>query len=288
MEFFEVSDVDANAIWDNDYSFFEMLDDAVQNMETATFDQYMNGVMNSIGIKKGVKFNPSERQKELLDYAAKTAWKMSKEVALNFDEKSQPSVGDTWFWKEAPTWVAHGLTDNGNQYAALSDPYFRNRDTGYVNVDAHLHMWTNHYSISNAMLNAKEGAGAKYSGAYKDENMQPLVGHCNYSVTLPSNVPAGLFWSMTAYDAVNASGVDVKNHEWPSLGDRDKPVANADGSITLFFGPDAPEDQRFVKSNWLQFENETWFSLIRLYGPTKGIFDGTWVPGEFKKLSCND
>lgn len=286
MEFFDVSDIESKSIWDNDYSYFEMLDRAVQNMELATFDPYMNGLMNEIGIKKGVKFNPTAREKELLDLAAKSSWKISKEIALNFDQKSRKTVGDTWFWQDRPTWIAHGLTNAGEQYNAVSDPHYQNWDTGYVNVNAHLHMWTNHYSMSTAMLSAKEGAGAKYTGAYKDSDGKPLTGKCNYSVRLPKGIPAGLFWSLTAYDAVTAAGVDVKNNKWPSLGDRDNPVTNKDGSTTIYMGPTAPKDSKMAESNWLQFSDESWFTLLRLYGPTKGIFDGSWRPDEFKRLSC--
>ncbi|ACH66678.1 CDP-4-dehydro-6-deoxy-D-glucose 3-dehydratase [Aliivibrio fischeri MJ11] len=286
MEFFNVSDVPSKSIWDNDYRFYETLNRAVQNMELATFDPYMNGVMAAIGISKGAEFTPTEKQKEMLTKAAQTGWKISKEIALNFDEKSSKTTGDTWFWKEAPSWVAHALTDKGNQYHALSDPYYHNIKTGYTNVDAITHMYTNHYSMSSGMINAKIGAGAKYAGAYKDKDLNPLIGSCNYSLRIPADVPASLFWSVTAYDAATAAGVNVENHQWPSLGDRDNPIKNSDDSITLFFGPTAPENVQLAKNNWLQFDNDSWFSLIRFYGPQQSLFDGSWVPGEFEKINC--
>ncbi|WP_256859674.1 DUF1214 domain-containing protein [Vibrio campbellii] len=288
MKFFEVSDVPANALWKNDHTYYEMLDRAVQNMELATFDPYMNGVMNAVGIKKGSKFAPTPEQKKLLDEAAQTGWKITKNIALNFDELSNSKIGDTWFWKDRPTWVAHALTENGNQNFAVSDAYYRNVKTGYTNVDALAHMYTNHYSMSTGMINAQVGKGAKYAGAYKDSDHNPLVGNCNYSLNIPANVPVDLFWSVTAYDGATASGVDVENHEWPSLGDRDHPIANKDGSVTLFFGPTSPKDASLAAKNWLQFKNPSWFSLIRFYGPTKPLFDKTWRPGEFEKINCVD
>lgn len=288
MKFFEVSDEPANALWNNDHTFYEMLDRAVQSMELATFDPYMNGVMNAIGIRKGFKFEPTDEQKKLLDKAALTSWKINKNIALNFDELSNPKIGDTWFWKDRPTWLAHALTDNGNQNYAVSDAYFRNVKTGYTNVDALANMYINHYSMSTGMINAKIERGAKYAVAYKDKDKSPLVGSCNYSLNVPADVPVSLFWSVTAYDGVTASGADVENHEWPSLGDRDHPIKNKDGSVTLYFGPTAPEDASLAKSNWLQFENESWFSIIRFYGPTKPLFDQQWRPGEFEKINCVD
>ena len=286
MEFFEVSDVPAFAIWHNDHRYYEQLDRAVQSMELATFDPYMNGVMASLGIQKGVTFAPTSEQKAMLDKAAQTAWKISKETALNFDQKSSETTGDTWFWKERPSWVAHAMTNGGDQNYSMLDAYWRSKETGYTQVDAEMHMFTNHYSISNAMINAKVNAGAKYAGAYKDSDLNPLVGTCNYSLNVPANVPAGLFWSVTAYDAVSGSGVKVENHKYPSLGDRDKPVVNADGSVTLYFGPTAPGDSELAQKNWLQFSEASWFGLIRFYGPQAPLFGGTWMPGEFEKIDC--
>lgn len=75
MEFFNVSDVPSKSIWDNDYRFYDTLNRAVQNMELATFDPYMNGVMAAIGISKGVEFTPTESQKKMLTKAAQTGWK---------------------------------------------------------------------------------------------------------------------------------------------------------------------------------------------------------------------
>jgi hypothetical protein len=52
-------------------------------------------------------------------------------------------------------------------------------------------------------------------------------------------VPAANFWSLTLYDAVTASGLD-NGQAFPSLGSRNEPVENADGSFDLYLGPASP------------------------------------------------
>jgi len=62
-----------------------------------------------------------------------------------------------------------------------------------------------------------------------------------------SDVPAANFWSVTLYEAENASGL-ANGQPFPSLGSRDHPVQNADGSTDLELGPEASPGK---EKNWL-------------------------------------
>ncbi len=97
------------------------------------------------------------------------------------------------------------------------------------------------------MLSKIPGKGAAYMIAFSDSEGKPLSGGANYKLTLPPNIPAANFWSVTLYEAENASGL-ANGQPFPSLGSRDKPVENADGSTDLYVGPTAPEGKA---SNWL-------------------------------------
>lgn len=59
--------------------------------------------------------------------------------------------------------------------------------------------------------------------------------------------PAEIFWSVTLYDPENSSGL-ANGQPFPSLGSRDKPGQNADGSTDLYLGPQAPAGKA---GNWL-------------------------------------
>lgn len=75
----------------------------------------------------------------------------------------------------------------------------------------------------------------------------PLSGGTSYRLKLPPNIPAANFWSVTLYEAENASGL-ANGQPFLSLGSRDKPTQNADSSTELYLGPKAPDGKA---GNWL-------------------------------------
>jgi hypothetical protein len=98
---------------------------------------------------------------------------------------------------------------------------------------------------------------------------------------MPKDVPAANFWSVTLYEAENASGL-ANGQPFPSLGSRDLPVQNADGSTDLYLGPKAPEGK---EKNWLATVPERgYFAVLRLYGPTEPALTKTWKPGDVAKM----
>jgi len=118
---------------------------------------------------------------------------------------------------------------------------------GYLDLDAQIWFFTDYYSISPGMLSQTPGVGAKYMIGFTDSEGTPLSGGSNYSLKLPPNIPAGNFWSVTLYEAENASGL-ANGQPFPSLGSRDKPAQNVDGSTDLYLGPKAPDGKA---GNWL-------------------------------------
>ena len=97
---------------------------------------------------------------------------------------------------------------------------------------------------------------------------------------LPSGIPAKLFWSVTVYDALTASGLD-NGQPFPSINSMDKPATNADGSTDFYFGPASPGDGK----NWLRtVPDKGFFVILRLYGPTEAFFNQTWRPGDLEEM----
>src|SRR6266852_5606903 len=81
----------------------------------------------------------------------------------------------------------------------------------------------------------------------------------------------------TLYDAENSSGL-ANGQPFPSLGSRDKPTQNADGSTDLYFGPKAPEG---IQGNWLAtLPGKAYFVILRLYGPAESAIDKSWKPSD--------
>ena len=86
-------------------------------------------------------------------------------------------------------------------------------------------------------------------------------------------MPVKDFWAVTTYDLDTAAYQrDIAKSSIDStMKDLQK---NKDGSITIYFGPKAPEGK---ESNWLStVEGRKFFLLFRFYGPTKHTYDGSW------------
>jgi hypothetical protein len=87
---------------------------------------------------------------------------------------------------------------------------------------------------------------------------------------------------VTLYEAENASGL-ANGQPFPSLGSRDKPETNADGSTELYLGPKAPTGKR---GNWLAtVPGKGYFAILRLYSPTEAAINKTWVPGDIERTN---
>ena len=130
------------------------------------------------------------------------------------------------------------------------------------------------------MLSQTPGKGVKYMIGFTDSSGAPLSGGNRHRLNLPVNIPAGNFWSLTLYEAENASGL-ANGQPFPSLGLRDKPAQNADGSTDLYLGPTAPASK---EANWLAtVSTKGYFAILRLYGPTEAAINKTWKPGDIEK-----
>ena len=58
------------------------------------------------------------------------------------------------------------------------------------------------------------------------------------------------------------------------------PKKNKDGSIDIYFAPEAPEGW---EKNWIQtIPGKSWFIILRLYGPLQPWLDQTWRPSELE------
>jgi hypothetical protein len=136
------------------------------------------------------------------------------------------------------------------------------------------------YSTSPGMAANTENTGVKSPAAYVDADGNFLRGSQAYVLHLPPNIPAAILWSVTVYDPVTGSGLD-NGQPFPSLNATDKPIQNSDGSTDIYFGPQSPG----AGKNWIgTVAGKGWFTLLRLYGPTKAFFDQTWKADDIKKI----
>jgi hypothetical protein len=112
-----------------------------------------------------------------------------------------------------------------------------------------------------------------YLFATRDLSGQALDGSYAYQLTVPPDVPAAQYWSVTLYNRDTHTLIrDVASASRSSL--TPGLAANTDGSIDLSFGPVPPDGS---KANWIPTKTGEQFEVIfRVYGVQKPLLDKTW------------
>jgi len=277
MKFPDASGVPVNMLPISEGSVFEQLKRLVDAEGDNLAGPDWLGMLAAIGIVKGQPFTPDAHAKEILDQAAKAAYKMSRVIGF------EQVVGGLSYKVYPDRQWANPMAD-GTPAKPSGELNLSWIDTagGYLALDSRINFFTNYYSVSPGMLSYTPGRGANYMMGFTDSDGAPLSGGTNYRVNLPAKIPARIFWSMTLYDAANSSGL-ANGQPFPSLGSRDKPMQNADGSTDLYFGPKAPEGKQ---GNWLEtVPGKAYFVILRLYGPAESAIDKSWKPGDIKVVN---
>ena len=276
MEFPNASGVPANMLPVFDDKAFDQLKMLVDSEGANLAGPDGLGILASIGIIKGQPFSPDEHTRTILNDAAKTAYKMSRVIGF-YDELN----GGTIRVYPDRRWTnpMDNMTPQGPNN--IMDFSWKNVAGNFISLDARIWFFTNYYSLSPGMVSKIPGKGAMYMIAFVDGEGNSLLGGSNYKLNLPANIPAANFWSLTLYEAENASGY-ANGQPFPSLGSRDKPEQNADGSTDIYLGPKAPEGK---ESNWMAtIPGKGYFAVLRLYGPTETAMEKSWKPSDIELM----
>ena len=271
MQFPDASNVPVNMLFPSDGRYFQMLSRFIDSEVVEPDQLSWLGMLAGIGIVKGQPFAPDERTRMILDNAAKTAFKTSR--VLNFDVL--PTRADYRIYTDRQ-WCSPflGLYSKGGPDIDMD---FVWRSGAFLDLDARINYFALAYSVSPGMASKVPGRGAAYLVGFRDSEGRLYEGDKTYRLHLPAGVPAANFWSLTLYDALTASGLD-NGQPFPSLGSRNEPVENADGSFDLYLGPAAPPGQ---EKNWLKtVPGKGYFVILRLYGPTEPFLNQTWRPDD--------
>jgi hypothetical protein len=264
-DFVNVSGKALNTVHSMDFSFFEEVNDVVQEEPADATDPETLGLLASIGIEKGKAFAPDARMKKILTEAAAVGNATAR--SLTFRTRLQ----DAYFypksaWNTAFVGGSHEFLHNGARlFDALT--YFFFYATG----------------ITPAMAKKMPaGVGSQYAVAFVDSQGQPLDGSKNYRLHLPPNIPAKDFWSIVLYDNQTRSLLQT-DQQFPSISSQQKGTAiNPDTSVDVYFGPKRPAGE---KANWIQtWPGKGWNVILRLYGPLQPWFDKTWRLGEIEEV----
>lgn len=219
----------------------------------------------AIGIEKSKPFTPDATRKALFDDAARFASAIARTNSFDSDDPARLVYPDRrWEWA-----FIGGSASWDSQ--------------GYVNTDRRSSFAYIAIGMSPAMVEKHVGTGSQYLWTPRDARGAYLDGGKRYRLHVPPNIPAKNFWSVVAYDADSRS-ILRSSQPFPSVSTYTRPVANADGSIDIDFGPDAPTSGSHAK-NWIQTtRGKGWFTIFRFYGPPEPFFDQTWKPDDLVEV----
>jgi len=267
MEFINSSKVSFNTIHANDFEFYAEIDHVIQKEPLDFIDVELRGLAASIGIRKGKPFAPDARMKKTLTEAVAVGNATARAVGFrNRDPRAALYKNSQW---------KTGFI--GGDYRWLDGDGMAGR-----NLDARSAFFYMATVNTPAMAAKMVGKGSQYAICSADKSGNVLQGAKSYRLKMPANAPAKDFWSVVVYDPQTRSELQT-SQPFPSKNSkRDTLLANADGSVDLYFGPKPPKGK---EPNWIEtVAGKSWFTLLRLYGPLEPWFEGKWKPGEIENL----
>jgi hypothetical protein len=270
-----------NTIPPNDFSFYEMLNEIVQQEPATALDPELMGPLAAIGIIKGKPFTPDARMKQILTEALAVANATARSLYMNPRDP-------TWFYYTGSAWW-NFLFETGYEFETPIPQITKEGvkpypPTGYRTLDARTSFFYCATGISPGMAMRLPGVGSQYLFASVDANQQYFDGAKTYKVTLPKGIPEANFWSLTLYDNMSRSMLDTPQR-YPRAGSQSYPSPaaepNADGSTTVYFSPTQPDG--VTRGNWIQtMPGKGWFVILCLYSPLEPFFTKVWRPSEIE------
>lgn len=282
-KFVEVVHRSFNTVPPSDFAFFEMINANVQAEPATSYDVELAGQLAAIGIVKGQPFAPDARMKQALTEAAAVGNATGR--VLNW----RPSAALAWSYYPGSSWAS--MLWQGGAFFETPPPMFTKEGmfkplppTGARTLASRTAFYYGYTLDSPGMIMRIPGVGSQYLMGFLDAAKNPFDGARTYKVTLPPNIPARAFWSLTLYDNQTRSMLATPQN-YPRAGSQNYPspaaVANADGSTTIYIGPTQPAGVQ--RGNWIQTDpKKGWFTLLRLYSPLESFFTKAWRISEIE------
>ena len=264
----DVTETSSNCLPYYNYTYFQDINDVVQNNPIRRQDKAMVSLLKDLGIEKGKPFEPTERQNKamseglLLAYASMQNYFVTPGKCMEplwKDESGKPK--SQWlFWLFAPGQPEAGFTHETETEVLVDD-----RAAKYFYV---------------TYLPKYLGGGTFYLTGLFDSEGEKLDGTSTYKLNVPKDTPAKDFWSVIVYSMETKNFVRNAMRVGLSSRNADTMQANQDGSYDVYFGPEAPEGK---ESNWIP-TGEDFFLLFRLYGPDGKDWHKSWMLGDLEKV----
>ena len=162
--------------------YWERLHGIYQSEIVDERDRFYLAMLKQLGIEKDKPFEPDQRLRAILEQASAAGELMAQ--ANTFAKRFSGSR----YWPDRQ-WDLAIVLDNSAQRGEHYDELLERASWFYEAV-----------SFSEAMKSQTPGVGQAYLGAYTDADGQWLDGGRAYTLHVPADPPAKLFWSATVYD----------------------------------------------------------------------------------------
>ena len=283
VNFIEGSGKDMNTVPPSDFTYFEVINDLVQKEPADALDPEIMGSLAAVGIVKGKPFKPDARMQKILTDAAA----IGTAAGRTLDWRTRPSEGFNYYPNSAWTnmlWVGGYNFETPPPQVAADGAITSYPATGTSTLNSRTAYFFMAVYTTPAMMMRIPGVGSNYLAAFVDANGDSFDGAETYKMTLPRNIPAEKFWSLTVYDNQTRSMLDTPQR-YPRAGSQSYPTPaaepDADGSATVYFSPKQPEGVK--PGNWIQtMPGKGWFTILRLYSPLEPFFTKEWRPSEIE------
>ena len=244
-------------------AYWERLADILNREPVDDRDLMMTAMLRPLGIVKGKKFDPDDRQKRILKEAA-----LVGEVMARTNGYAKRLEG-------AKVW-----SDRRWEMSLLLKETNQDTET-HTQLDERASWFYEAVGVSEGMMCRTVNAGQCYLESQKDSKGKWLDGSNTYKLTVPSGAPVKQFWSFSVYDVETRSLNDTGKR--PDVSSRMDLKKNPDGSVDLYFGPKAPKG---MEKNWVKtIPGRGWFTYFRLYGPTQEFFDRDWKLNDIEQVN---
>ena len=277
--FVEGSHVSFNTVPPADSSYWDLLDELVQEEPVGSGDPDLLGLLAAVGISRGRAFEPDERMRRILDEAATVGNATARTLSF------APREEEGWAYYPGSQWM-NMLFTGGYEFLApppaiTSQGVVIDPGNGARKLNARIAFFYPYTGITPAMCMRLTGIGSQYLIAMRDAEGAFLDGALDYRITLPPDIPQSRFWSVILYDRQSRSMLQTDQPK-PSFGSQSGTVqANPDGTTTIHIGPSAPAG---AESNWLQsVPGKGHFVVLRFYNPLQSFFDKSWRPSEIER-----
>jgi hypothetical protein len=252
------------------FTYFQDINDYVQNNPIRPQDKVMVSLLKDLGIEKGKPFEPTERQKKAMNEGLELAYASMQNFFVSPGKATVP------LWKDESgklksQWL---IWDFAPGQAAAGFPY-ETEDSVLVDDRAGgSYFWITY-------LPKYLGGGTFYLTGLRDSDGEVYDPQASYKLNVPKDTPAKDFWSVIVYDMETKSFIRNVDRVGLSSRDAESMQVNDDGSYDIYFGPEAPKGKA---SNWIP-TGKPFFLLFRLYGPESKDFYKSWTLGDLEKLN---